>query len=122
MTTWGCDMARARHRSLHGAGLRLYGRTEEGEGLSPPSSSGGAVWHHAFFHRRLGALRASWGHGAPCRWQGTPAAHGAGAHHLADAAPTLRAPDDLLFADGADARSGHWTVYQPLCVQASDRI
>src|SRR5439155_1491441 len=23
MTTWGCDMARARHRSLHGAGLRL---------------------------------------------------------------------------------------------------
>jgi hypothetical protein len=35
-------------------------------------------------------------------------------HHLADADPTLSAPDDLLFADGMDARSGHWTVYQPL--------
>jgi hypothetical protein len=38
-----------------------------------------------------------------------------------NAATTMGVPDDLLFADGAEARSDHRTVYQPLCVSASDR-
>jgi insertion element IS1 protein InsB len=45
----------ARYRSPHGQGVSLCVWTTAGHGLFGTQSAVGVLWHHALFHRRLGA-------------------------------------------------------------------
>jgi len=60
----------AYHGSPHGPGMCLGVQTAAGDRLFGAHSTVGAVWQHAFFHRRLGGLRAACGGRAAHAWEG----------------------------------------------------